>query len=318
MTKVFEKVQEETTEEKKWCVYMHISPSSKRYIGITGKDPIVRWGKNGFRYLEKKNGKYRHPAMANALLKYPNWDEWEHHILFKNLTEKQAKAIEKHLIQTYNTRNYQYGYNCTDGGDGASGLIISDDTKKKMSIKAKERYKDKTNHPMYNVHRYGEDNPFYGKHHSEESRRKMSEACEGLYVGEKNPMYGKQHTEETREKMSKNHADFSHEKHPRSIPVYCIELNEIFWGVSGAENKYGFNYSTISACCRHKKGYSSAGKHPVTKEKLHWNYVYDFISEDEAIIQGAISLGYVTEQQVNEYLNSLKKETDNNGIMENK
>lgn len=61
-------------------------------------------------------------------------------------------------------------------------------TKKLQSIAQKERFKNKENHPMY------------GKKHTEESRLKMKESREGMYVGEKNPMYGKSHTEETRQK----------------------------------------------------------------------------------------------------------------------
>lgn len=38
---------------------------------------------------------------------------------------------------------------------------------------------------------FGEDNPFYGKHHSEETIRKISEANTGKFVGEKNFFYGK-------------------------------------------------------------------------------------------------------------------------------
>ena len=61
----------------------------------------------------------------------------------------------------------------------------------------------------------GEKCANYGKHHSEESRRKMSEAKKGkthseewsrkmseAHGGEKNPFYGKHHSEETRRKMS--------------------------------------------------------------------------------------------------------------------
>lgn len=33
-------------EEKKWCVYIHTSPSNKAYIGITGRKPEERWGKH--------------------------------------------------------------------------------------------------------------------------------------------------------------------------------------------------------------------------------------------------------------------------------
>ena len=44
----------------------------------------------------------------------------------------------------------------------------------------------------------GENNPMYGKHHTEEARKKISEANKG----ENNPMYGKHLSEEARKKMS--------------------------------------------------------------------------------------------------------------------
>lgn len=43
---------------------------------------------------------------------------------------------------------------------------------------------------------------FRGKHHSEETKEKLSEARKGKYMGEDNPMYGKHHTEKSRKKMS--------------------------------------------------------------------------------------------------------------------
>ena len=45
--------------------------------------------------------------------------------------------------------------------------------------------------------------------------------------------------------------------------------------------------------------------------------VYDKITKDGTAIQGAVSLGYITEEQVNNYLNNLKqKEINDYGIME--
>ena len=44
----------------------------------------------------------------------------------------------------------------------------------------------------------GKNNPNYGKHHTEETKRKMSEAKKG----ENNHFYGKHHTEETKRKIS--------------------------------------------------------------------------------------------------------------------
>ena len=55
---------------------------------------------------------------------------------------------------------------------------------------------------MYGDHRFaGENNPMYGKKHSEETRKKMSEHHADV-SGENNPFYGKKHSEETRKKMS--------------------------------------------------------------------------------------------------------------------
>ena len=48
----------------------------------------------------------------------------------------------------------------------------------------------------------GEKNPFYGKHHSAESKKKISESQKGKQAGEDNPMYRKHHTDEARRKMS--------------------------------------------------------------------------------------------------------------------
>jgi hypothetical protein len=61
----------------------------------------------------------------------------------------------------------------------------------------------------------GENNPFFGKHHSEETKKKISDAEKGKHLsektrkkmsesrkGEKNPFYGKHHSEETKEKIS--------------------------------------------------------------------------------------------------------------------
>ena len=87
----------------------------------------------------------------------------------------------------------------------------------------------------------GEKNYFYGRH---------------LY-GEQNGFYG-------------DHR-FAGENHPRSRAVYCYELDEYFWGAKEAEDKYGIHKADIAKCCKGKL--KSAGKHPITGEKLHWVYV---------------------------------------------
>jgi len=50
----------------------------------------------------------------------------------------------------------------------------------------------------------GKGNPFYGKHHSEETKEKISQSRKGKTAGEKHPMYGKKHSEESLKKISEH------------------------------------------------------------------------------------------------------------------
>lgn len=74
---------------------------------------------------------------------------------------------------------------------------LSEESKRKMS----DNHADISgkNNPMYGVHRYGENNPFYGKKHTEESKKRISESMSG----ENNPNYGKHRSEDTKSKISK-------------------------------------------------------------------------------------------------------------------
>lgn len=54
---------------------------------------------------------------------------------------------------------------------------------------------------------FGENNPFYGKTHSEETRKILSEKHKNIYDGENNPMYGKHHTEEAKEKIKQKNIE---------------------------------------------------------------------------------------------------------------
>ena len=63
----------------------------------------------------------------------------------------------------------------------------------------------------HHVFKKGENNPFYGKHHTEETRRRMAEVHKGKQVGENNPFYGKHHTEESKRRNSEAHKNISDE-----------------------------------------------------------------------------------------------------------
>lgn len=91
----------------KYIVYMHISPSNKKYIGITHQKPSLRWRSKGQGYKQS-------PVFYAAIQKY-GWENFSHSILYKNLTYEEACEKEKELIKLYNTL-VPNGYNVDEGG----------------------------------------------------------------------------------------------------------------------------------------------------------------------------------------------------------
>lgn len=90
-------------------VYCHTSPDNKKYVGIS-MNPEKRWAK-GEGYI--KNYRF-YPEIQ----KY-GWNSFKHEILYENLSIEEAKAKEQELIKKWNLIDPLYGYNLTEGGDGA-------------------------------------------------------------------------------------------------------------------------------------------------------------------------------------------------------
>lgn len=115
--------------KRNYCVYMHITPSRKRYIGITCQEPKKRWD-NGWGYD-------RCPYFMNAIRKY-GWNNIDHIILCVGLSREQASFLEKEFIARFKTTDSRYGYNIDRGGFGG-GHPTSEETKQKISKANKGR-----------------------------------------------------------------------------------------------------------------------------------------------------------------------------------
>lgn len=115
-------------KDKKYIVYMHTSPSNKRYIGITCQKPEHRYGKNGNAYTRPtKKGLITY--FGKAILKY-GWENFKHEILFEGLTLEEANNKEKELIAKYDLMNVEKGYNQAVGGNCHS---IGEEGRKNLS-----------------------------------------------------------------------------------------------------------------------------------------------------------------------------------------
>jgi hypothetical protein len=121
-------------------------------------------------------------------------------ILKKDLTEDRAFQHEKYMIAVFGRKDLGTGilHNKTDGGEGVSGHIYTEEQKQKITQSKLGK----------NFGMVGENHHMYGKTHTPEARKKMSQKVSG----EKHPMYGKKgkehhsygyrHTEKSRKQMS--------------------------------------------------------------------------------------------------------------------
>lgn len=189
-------------------VYCHISPSGKRYVGITSQAPQDRW-RNGKGY---KNS----TVFSNAIAKY-GWDSFEHIILYEKVSREFAISKEIELISKWQTTNKKFGYNQDLGG-----TIHSEETKRKigaahsgsknywhshkhtkeycmeMSRKLRGRIFTKKHRENLSESQLGSKNHRYGKKASAETRAKMSETRKG----ELNANYGHRWTDEQKKALS--------------------------------------------------------------------------------------------------------------------
>ena len=124
--------------KEEYTVYLHICPEGKRYYGATKLNVNRRWRKNGEGYEKQEN-------FWEVINKY-GWDNFQHIVVAKGLTKDEAYWLEETLIEAWNTRNPDKGYNITKGGHGTNGWNPSIGTRKKMSEAKKDKYVGK-NHP---------------------------------------------------------------------------------------------------------------------------------------------------------------------------
>jgi len=206
-----------------YCVYMHRNKTNgKVYIGMTGNIQR-RWHNNGAEYIQRGH------LFGHALKKY-GWDGFDHIILCDGLDIESAHRLETEYIAIYKSNatrynNPTYGYNLTDGGEHICGHI-----------------------------RCGTLNPFYGKHHSEATKRLLSDANKGRYLGAQSVMYGTHKTAEQKQMISDSLKQWYRDNDsPHNIPVLCVTDGNSFKSVKDASQFYDIGKSDISACCLGKR-----------------------------------------------------------------
>jgi len=226
-------------------------------------------------------------AILSAIKKY-NKENFSRIIIAIAYSREELNQLEIQYIKLHNAVENENYYNISLGGDSPmsgrkmteqhkqkiseseKGKIISEETKGKMKIakigtsrnketklKISNYQKNKIVSEETKEKMRGENNHFYGKHHSEESKLKMS-----------NSLKGRKHSEETKNKMKKSSKKKG--ENPNARKIICITTGEIFNCIKDASDKYNIQSAHIVECC--KGILKSSGRLP-DKTKLVWKYL---------------------------------------------
>ena len=210
----------------------------------------------------------------------------EHFIAHKLLALENPdneKLVYAWTMMSWVKTNHQERYEVTpeeyeEAKIALSNLVsnreYSDETKEKMRI-AKIGKFDGENNPMFGKHhtqkaktlisekKKGKSSYNKGKPMSEETKQKLKEQKTGMkyseetnkkkgHPGEKNPFFGKHHTEETKEKL----------RQARCIPIICVETEMEYASRQVAEKYTGVKAANIWRAI--KRGGTAGG--------YHWDY----------------------------------------------
>lgn len=245
-------------------VYIHKNTiNGKMYIGQT-KQSLARRFRGGEGYINC-------PHFYAAIQKY-GWDNFEHYIYKDNLSKEEANQLEQKLIKEYQTQNETFGYNISEGG---SNVIPTQKISQKNIVNWNKGVYDKIKNKVFCIQldRYFES-ALQAERQIGVDNSGIQKACRNKirYAGtiDRRPLHWLFAKDVSEEKI-KELKDRPETIKSLGIPIYCKQLNEYFESAASASKKYGIDASSIRKNIRSVN--KSAGRHPITNEKLHWQEV---------------------------------------------
>lgn len=165
--------------------------TGKKYVGQTRISVESRWKKHIYNSKNSKSPAFNYP-LSRAIRKYGE-ENFTLENVFECETQEELNTKEKELAYLVNSWT-PYGYNLK-AGDGLGSVSL--EVREKLSRANKGKVLSITTKNKISQSLSGNNNPFYGKHHTEEVRNKLS----SMNKGKLNPNFGKHRSQETKEKI---------------------------------------------------------------------------------------------------------------------
>lgn len=227
------------------------SKNNKVYIGQTIKSrPTDRYSQHKYlaNHPEQEKGiSYLHRAMLNDGLENFIFD------IIEEVDNNRLDEREIFWIKEYNSLAPN-GYNISSGGGGTPGhsRIQTLDERKKRQQSNRQFYIEHPEAKIASSERtknlWRDEN--YRKQVTESNRKYYQEHPE-KFKGENNPMYGKKHTEEALEKIRANAA--TKKIKIAQLNKETLEVIQIFDGVRDAEKALKVSHGWLSKAARTNK-----------------------------------------------------------------
>lgn len=212
-------------------IYRHIRPDTNEVFYI-GKGNTFSKSHSNRAYEKHRRNKW----WQNIVSK--NNGEYKVEIIFECETELEVNTKEIEFIELYGRKDLGKGtlVNLTNGADGSIGVIVSKETRMKLS----ERF-------------MGENHPNFGKKLSEETCNKKSESMKKSdknLKGKKLPNWWKEKIRQT--KIGSNNPMFG-KKSPLAKAIIDIETGIVYHSIMEAAKSTPYQFQYISAMLNNKK-----------------------------------------------------------------
>ena len=210
--------------------------------------------------------------------------------------ENKKEAFEKERFWTLFFKEQGYFmYN------KQAGSIPTQETLEKLRIANTGKHMSEEARKKISKSMKGENNPFFGKHHTQETKEKISKKFKENYIRENHPFFGRHHTEETKQKISKKQKERF--KDPTKNPMYGKHLSEEAKAKISKANKgrlagenhplFGKHLSeeTKEKISKSRKGKLLNGNHPRARKIrcIDDNKIFDCIKDAADFYNASIS-----------------------------